>query len=281
MKDCVNIVIYGKKYIKDVDVEKLERIAFLQASLDKFKAQGRLTYTYYEDAETSLDDCNIMLCLGGDGTILDTLSIIKNRDIRLLGINIGNLGFLSGVDRDELDLVVEKLLEEDYELEERCVLTCKGSGIDFPFALNEFSILKCDTDSLIAVEVYVNGSLLNKYYGDGLIMASATGSTAYSLSCGGPILVPQMEAMLVTPVASHTLTVRPVVLPLDATIRVVVDKEDGFKFCADSFIYRLEGRFELEISKADFKIKTIRLKGQDFFTSLRQKLMWGLDGRRK
>lgn len=248
-------------------------------------------------------DTDVLLSLGGDGTLLDTLPLVRNSGVKVLGVNMGSLGFLSGADRNEIVHLAEALRNRQYDEEKRSVLEIETSTpglLPFPYALNEAVVFKCDTASLISVSVRLgsrDGSglcagadaagcgahgvrLLNVYHGDGVIFATATGSTAYSLSCGGPILSPEMEAFLITPIASHTLTVRPVLLPCTEPLEVEVACEGDFRFSLDSYIRSLSGPLKFRIRQADFKLTTLRLRPHSFFTTLRQKLMWGADGRR-
>lgn len=226
---------------------------------------------------------DVLLSLGGDGTLLDTLPLVRDSGVKVLGVNMGSLGFLSGVDRHEIAHLADALRQRQYDEEKRAVLaieTERPGLLPFPYALNEAVVFKCDTASLISVQVRVGGQLLNAYHGDGVIFATATGSTAYSLSCGGPILSPEMEAFLITPIASHTLTVRPVLLPCDQPLEVEVTHADDFRLSLDSDIRSLNGPLRFRIRQADFKLTTLRLRRHSFFATLRQKLMWGADGRR-
>ena len=226
---------------------------------------------------------DVLLSLGGDGTLLDTLPLVRDSGVKVLGVNMGSLGFLSGVDRPEIARLAEALRSRLYVEEKRSVLeieTERPNQLPFPYALNEAVVFKCDTASLISVQVRVGGHLLNVYHGDGVIFSTATGSTAYSLSCGGPILSPGMDAFLITPIASHTLTVRPVVLPCDEDLEVeVAAQTSGFRLSLDSEIRRFDGPLRFHIRLAPFKLNTLRLHGHSFFETLRQKLMWGADGR--
>ena len=235
----------------------------------------------FEDTLPAATD--ILLSLGGDGTLLDTLPLVRDSGVKVLGVNMGSLGFLSGVDRHEVAHLADALRQRRYDEEKRAVLMIETEQRDllpFPYALNEAVVFKCDTASLISVQVRAGGELLNVYHGDGVIFATATGSTAYSLSCGGPILSPEMEAFVITPIASHTLTVRPVVLPCAEPLEVEVTHPGDFRLSLDSDIRNLNGPFRFRIRQADFKLTTLRLRGHSFFTTLRQKLMWGADGRR-
>ncbi len=252
-----------------------------------FKLSLHKSLSYLGDAPVFDGDVpagtDVLLSLGGDGTLLDTLPLVRNSGVRVLGVNMGSLGFLSGADRDEIVHLAEALRLRQYDEEKRSVLEIETSTpglLPFPYALNEAVVFKCDTASLISVSVRLGGGLLNVYHGDGVIFATATGSTAYSLSCGGPILSPEMEAFLITPIASHTLTVRPVLLPCTEPLEVEVTHAGDFRFSLDSDIRSLNGPLKFRIKQADFKLTTLRLRSHSFFTTLRQKLMWGADGRR-
>lgn len=228
-------------------------------------------------------ETDVLLSLGGDGTLLDTLPLVRDSGVKVLGVNMGSLGFLSGADRDEIAHLADALRRRQYEEERRSVLAVETETpglLPFPYALNEAVVFKCDTASMVSVQVRAGGQLLNVYHGDGVIFATATGSTAYSLSCGGPILSPDMEAFLITPIASHTLTVRPVLLPCAEPLEVEVAHPGDFRLSLDSDIRSLNGPLRFRIRQADFKLTTLRLRPHSFFSTLRQKLMWGADGRR-
>ncbi len=234
---------------------------------------------------------SLLVCLGGDGTLLDTLHLVKDSGIAVLGIHFGRLGFLNAVSAGNIEKTLYPGFFDDFRRENRLVLEACDFEVDagfsgtlpekFPYALNEVALLKADTESLVFLDVYVDGSYVNTYYGDGVIFSTPTGSTAYSLSCGGPILIPSADNILITPVASHTLTVRPLVLEGYQEITVKARGKEQCKVSLDSHAYELKGPFSFKVRKSSFKFITIYPNDRNFFDAIREKLMWGLDIRQR
>jgi NAD+ kinase len=235
----------------------------------------------------SSDDLNeqieCLISLGGDGTLLDTVILIRDKKIPLLGINFGRLGFLASIGREELDSAVASLVHHTYVKDERTLLRLESNlplfG-DTPYALNELAIQKLDTSSMIKIHTYLNGAFLNTYWADGLIVATPTGSTGYSLSCNGPIVFPDSGSFVITPVAPHNLNVRPLIVPDTNIISFEIEGR------ADSFLCTLDSRKEIvsknvqiAVKKERFMINLIRLNENSFLQTLRNKLSWGLDRR--
>jgi NAD+ kinase len=237
-------------------------------------------YTAYEDIVGKVD---FLFSIGGDGSILDAMTMVRDSGIPIMGINVGRLGFLSSIAKDEILPAIDKVLDRDYQVDSRTLVKIsqpKDLFGEVNYALNEMTITRKDTTSLIVLHVYVDGMFLNSYWADGLIIATPTGSTAYSLSSGGPILTPGSENFVLTPIAPHNLTVRPVVIPDKSKIRIIVDgREEQFLVSLDSRRAIIYSKFELIVEKADFKIKIVQMKGKDFFMTIREKLKWGLDAR--
>ncbi len=227
---------------------------------------------------------DLMLSIGGDGTILDAVPLLRDSGIPVLGINMGRLGFISSVARDEIGEAVEQLLQGHYTTECRTLLELVAPQGVFNdtvnYALNEINIIRNPEHSLLAIKVFVNDVFLNTYWGDGILMATPTGSTAYSLSAGGPILTPDSRSFVITPIAAHNLTVRPIVIPDDSVVRIQVEgREKKFVFSMDSRVCALDTSVELMVRKAEFCIHTVRMEGTDFFSTIRNKLSWGKDNR--
>ncbi|MGZ4033322.1 MAG: NAD kinase [Bacteroidia bacterium] len=224
-----------------------------------------------------------MLSLGGDGTFLETLTLIRNSGIPILGINTGRLGFLANVAKSEIDVAIKALAEKKYSIEKRSLLSITAPPDIFGevnYGLNEITVLKKDTSAMITIHAYINGDYLNSYFADGLIIATPTGSTAYSLSCGGPLVMPGSENIVITPIAPHNLNVRPLVISDNNTISLKVDaRSPNYLVTLDSRSEVLESSTELTITKADFSVNLIQLENQNFFTTIRNKLLWGLDKR--
>lgn len=226
---------------------------------------------------------DLLLSIGGDGTILDAITLVRDIDLPILGINTGRLGFLSSVAREEISSTVKHILNKDYEVESRSLLHItepKDIFSDQNFALNELSVLKKESSSMITVHAFINEQYLNSYWADGLIVATPTGSTAYSLSCGGPILVPDAGNFVLTPISPHNLNVRPIVIGDNNKITLKVEGRDSsFLVAMDSRTASLNYKQTIEVQKADFQIKLAKLPFQNFYHTLRNKLMWGLDKR--
>lgn len=229
-------------------------------------------------------DADLMFSIGGDGTILDAVPLLRDSGIPVLGINMGRLGFISSVARDEIGNAVEQILQGRFTTESRTLLELVAPQGVFDdtvnYALNEINIIRNPEHSLLAIKVFVNDAFLNTYWGDGILMATPTGSTAYSLSAGGPILTPDSRNFVITPIAAHNLTVRPIVIPDDSVVRIHVEgREKKFVFSMDSRVRALDTSVELVVRKADFCIRTVRMEGTDFFSTIRNKLSWGKDNR--
>jgi NAD+ kinase len=237
---------------------------------------------FFETYKDLSGDADYMFSIGGDGTFLDSVLIVRDCGIPIIGINTGRLGFLANVLPEETEAALDALLAEDFVIERRILaqLVCNEPDITgFNYALNEVSIQK-QFSSMITIHTYLNECYLNSYWADGLIISTPTGSTAYSLSVGGPIISPESNTFIISPLASHNLTIRPVVVPDTAVIRLKVDApEHQVKLTLDSRSALHPTGTEIMIKKADFTIKTVRLKNNTFYDTLRNKLMWGIDKR--
>lgn len=228
-------------------------------------------------------DCNFALSIGGDGTFLNTAARIGVKNIPILGINIGRLGFLADVPVGNMLEAIQSLIDGELNVEERTLLQVQssdGTAFNYPFALNEISILKQDSSSMISIHTTLNGEPVHTYQADGLLVSTPTGSTAYSMSVGGPIVVPQAANFLLSPVASHSLNVRPLIVPDSWIIDLEVkSRSKCFQLALDGRTTILDESTRLRISKADFTIKVLKQANHTFFDNLRNKLMWGVDKR--
>lgn len=253
-------------------LEKIRNKVKIHCSIGTFKSHTELR-----------DHADILFSIGGDGTMLDSIAYVRDSGIPVLGVNLGRLGFLSSISREEILPAIDKVMSESYSLEQRTLLRLKSpEGLfgELNYALNELSITKTDTNSLAVVSVYVKDKFLNTYWADGLIVATPTGSTAYSLSCYGPIITPGSENFVITPIASHNLTVRPIVIPDNQEIRLKVSGRNKlYQVGLDSRYQTINHTVELVIERADFKINLIQLPNKDFYTTIREKLLWGKDQR--
>jgi NAD+ kinase len=232
---------------------------------------------------TMTGDLNHVISLGGDGTLLDTVTFVRDKQIPVLGINYGRLGFLASIGKDELHGAVDALVNRTYMLDKRTLLHLDGNiplfG-DTPYALNEITIHKKDTSPMIKIHTYLNGEFLNTYWADGLIVATPTGSTGYSLSCNGPVIFPDSASFVITPVSPHNLNIRPIVVPDDNIISFEIEgRTDGFLCTLDSRRELVDKEVQLAVKKEAFCINLIRLNENNFLQTLRNKLSWGLDKR--
>jgi NAD+ kinase len=226
---------------------------------------------------------DFVITLGGDGTILNAATLIKDSNVPVLGINLGRLGYLADVEKSVLKDSIVALQKGLYRLEDRTLLYLESSHFlfgDSSFALNDFTILKRDTSSMITIHTYINGAFLNSYWADGLIVATPTGSTGYSLSCGGPIIFPNSSNFVITPVAPHNLNMRPVVISDSSIISFEIEgRADNFLCTLDSRFETITSEYQIAVRKADFSLRLVQLQDQTFLKTLRKKLSWGIDQR--
>jgi NAD+ kinase len=235
------------------------------------------------DHSDNLKSLDFFFSLGGDGTLLDSITYVEKSEIPVLGINTGRLGFLATISREETEQAIDNLIKGNYTIDSRSVLRLVSEKRLFEgqnFALNDFTIIKKDTSAMITVHVHVNGQLLNSYWADGVIVSTPTGSTGYSLSCGGPLVHPQSKSFVITPVSPHTLTARPIIVSDDAEITFKVEgRSKKFLISLDSRIETIDASINLKLRKEAFTVKLVQLPGKNYFSTLRQKLNWGLDVR--
>ncbi len=291
----MKVAIFGKNFSDD-------SVLYLQQLLDKLKNSScslmlfepflkiisnkvaiKCDFGVFNSYEELKNNADILFSIGGDGTFLDTITLVRDTGIPVLGINLGRLGFLSSISRNEIIQAVDKVLDGKYSLEQRTLISLSTSQNLFGelnYALNELTITKTDNNSLAMVEVYVDDKFLNTYWADGLIVATPTGSTAYSLSCYGPIITPGCKNFVITPIASHNLTVRPIVIPDECTIKLRVGgRNRQYQVGLDSRYEMINNHEELVIKRADFAINVIQLFNKDFYSTIREKLLWGKDQR--
>jgi NAD+ kinase len=225
----------------------------------------------------------LIFSVGGDGTFLQSVQTIRNFEVPVVGVNSGRLGFLADISKEYIIDVLTDIVSNKCRVIERSMLEVEIENLaipDFNFALNEITVLKTANSSMIKIKASINGELLNNYWADGLIIATPTGSTAYSLSVGGPILTPGTENFVITPIASHNLTIRPIVVPDNIEIKLEVSgRGSGFLTSLDSKSVSVEFQNSIIVRKAAFKLKTILPEGHTFFNTLRNKLLWGIDKR--
>lgn len=237
-------------------------------------------FSSHEDLVGKVD---LLLSIGGDGTFLKTLTLIRDSGIPVLGINVGRLGFLAYVAPDRIQKSMDAVFSENFSVKSRSLLTAETESKvfgDTNYALNEVAVHKKDSSSMIIVHLEVDGKFMCSYWADGLIISTPTGSTAYNLSCGGPIVSPDTQCLVITPKAPHNLTVRPVVVRDDVEIKMVVEcRDEQFLLSMDSRSETCKSGTEIIIRKTDFKMNIVRPEGSRFFKTMRNKLQWGLDSR--
>ena len=293
----MKVAIYGQYYqnstepiIRDIfvffndnHVEMVIEEAFLKLLYEKEIVKKEYkTFQSHTELDASFD---IMISIGGDGTILRAATLVRDSGIPILGVNAGRLGFLAMVQKDEIAEFLQLIIEKKYTISERNLISLTGTPdipeiSDINFAMNEISVSRKDTTSMITIETYLNDEFLNSYWADGLIISTPTGSTGYSLSCGGPILTPNVSRLVITPIAPHNLNARPLVIPDDTIIRLkITGREEHYLVSLDSRIASVKNESVLTIQKTPFKIKMVEIHEETFLKTLRKKLLWGEDKR--
>ncbi|HHH53711.1 MAG TPA: NAD kinase [Bacteroidetes bacterium] len=291
-----NVLIYGnhikKSYYKYLNIllEKLEKEnikVFIYKDFYDLTYSGLKSNNGYDVLSTTEELLNrsidTVISFGGDGTILNSTVLVKNSNVPILGINLGRLGFLAIVEKNKIIEAIDMMQVGNYEIQKRGLLKLDSSPSIFEgenFALNDFTIHKSEAPSVIAVHTYMDSKYLNTYWADGLIVSTPTGSTGYSLSCGGPIVFPGSGNFIITPVAPHNLTMRPIVVPDDSRLSFEIESRSNTFLCTlDSRYEKITSDFKLEITKADFEINIVVFEGYDFSKNLQNKLNWGNDKR--
>ncbi|MCL2596985.1 MAG: NAD kinase [Paludibacter sp.] len=289
----MNIAVFGSKHHEIVVSLIANLLKYFQNKRDFSFAFENIFYDYLLKQNikvqqfTTIGESNftadLVLSFGGDGTFLKTAAIVGNKQIPILGINVGRLGFLTDLSGREIKDMFQIIENQNFEVEQRTVIEVKNSkniSLKMPFALNEVAVMKQDSSSMISIKARINGELINTYRADGLIVATPTGSTAYSMSVGGPIVVPQAANFIISPIASHSLNVRPLIIPDLWEIELTIDSR------SNSYLAALDGRSKifkthtkLIISRAPHKILIAKQKGRSFFDTIKGKLMWGADTR--
>ncbi len=291
MKAAIYSRVMDDEQRKDVQLffdelvnQKIEPVVFLEF-FEQIKDSIHLpadtkTFSIAEDLS---EEVEFIISLGGDGTLLDTVTLVRDKKISIMGINFGRLGFLASIGRQEVKSAVQAIAKRTYVEDTRTLIHLDASLPMFgnvPYALNDFSIHKRDVASMIKIHTYLNGEFLNTYWADGLIVATPTGSTGYSLSCNGPVVFPESGSFVITPVAPHNLNVRPIIVPDNNIISFEIESRSEQIICAlDSRREIISKNVQLAVKKESFNIKLVRLSENNFLQTLRNKLTWGLDKR--
>ncbi len=272
-----------KLLLDELALYKIEPVIF-QDFFNQFYSAINIPTEYSTfNCTDDLEEIDCIISLGGDGTLLDTVTFVRDKQIPVLGINYGRLGFLASIGKDELHSAVEALVKRTYTLDKRTLLHLDANVPlfgDVPYALNEITIHKKDTSPMIKIHTYLNGEFLNTYWADGLIIATPTGSTAYSLSCNGPVVFPDSASFVITPVSPHNLNIRPIVVPDTNIVSFEIEgRTNGFICTLDSRREIVDKEIQIAIKKETFSMNLIRLNENNFLQTLRNKLSWGLDKR--
>ena len=264
-------------------VEMIIESAFLKILHEKKIIQKEYkTFTSHKELDSSFD---MLISIGGDGTILRAATLVRNSGVPILGINAGRLGFLATVQKENIAEFMQFIIDKKYTISKRTLLSLSCTPTneaveEIDFAMNEISVSRKDTTSMITIETYLNNEFLNSYWADGLIIATPTGSTGYSMSCGGPILTPDVKGFVITPIAPHNLNARPLVVPDETEIRLKVSgREEHYLVSLDSRITSVKNETILVIKKTPFQINMVEIPEETFLKTLRTKLFWGEDRR--
>lgn len=292
----MKIAIYGQSYssntqnsihvLFDLLLQKKVNVSVENDFLNSIK-QGSATKKYGTfKTFASLDNTyDLLISVGGDGTILRAITFVKDLSIPIVGINTGRLGFLSTIQTNEIEQAINNILNGNYKTSKRTLLSVETNPktkelSEINFALNEIAVSRKNTTSMITVETHLNNEYLTSYWADGLIISTPTGSTGYSLSCGGPVITPETDSFVLTPIAPHNLSARPVVIPNNTEIQLKVNgREDYYLISLDSRIATLHNSTIVTIKKASFKVIMVELFNESFIDTLRKKLLWGEDKR--
>ena len=293
----MKVAIYGQYYqnstepiIRDIfvffnskNIEMVIEEDFLKMLYEKELVKKEYkTFSSHKELDKSFD---LFLSIGGDGTILRAATLVRNSGIPILGINAGRLGFLASVQKEDIATFLQMVVDKNYKISKRTLLKAtvfprNKDLMDINFAMNEISVSRKDTTSMITIETYLDGELLTSYWADGLIIATPTGSTGYSLSCGGPILTPVVKGLVITPIAPHNLNARPLVIPDETEIKLrVTGREEQYLVSMDSRITSIGNESVITIKKTSFQINMVEIPHETFFKTLRTKLLWGEDKR--
>lgn len=291
----MNIAVYGRQF-NDAAV-----LPYIQQVFDNLNQNGVVIYVHrqlYNYLEGNLININykllenidqikgfidIFLTLGGDGTLLDMVTLVRDSGIPIIGINFGRLGFLASINKSDIAAAIHAVVNREFTIDSRELLSINSEPEIFGndnFALNDITIHKRDDSAMITTHVFFNDEFLNSYWGDGIIISTSTGSTAYSLSCGGPIIFPQSNCLVLTPVSPHNLNVRPIILPDTCTLSFEVEtRNSNYLVSCDSRTASIDKTIRFKVNLAGFRLNLLRLNNESYLSTLRNKLLWGLDTR--
>ncbi|MES2379131.1 MAG: NAD kinase [Bacteroidota bacterium] len=291
----MKIAVYGRQFNDEAALPFIQQVfdslslhsvdIYVHHQLNNYLS-GKINtgiYNVLNDGDRIKGVIDAFITLGGDGTLLDMVSVIRDSGVPVIGINFGRLGFLASVNKTDIASAIHAVVNKQYTLDGRGLLSVESElnilGMD-NFALNDITIHKRDDSAMITTNMFLDGEFLNSYWGDGIIIATATGSTAYSLSCGGPIIFPESNSIVVTPVAPHNLNVRPIILPDSSILSFEVEsRNSNYILSCDSKTEIIDKPMRFKVQKANFELNLIRLSNESYLSTLRNKLLWGLDAR--
>lgn len=291
----MKVLIYGNLFIEN----SIDYIETLLIKLESINTEFKVFKPFYESWQSHInsfvgeiktfnspddvdDDTDFMISLGGDGTFLESVLYVRDKNIPIIGINMGRLGFLANITQEDIAHSIDEIFKKNYTIEERSLIHFKGFEDlfgGFPYALNDVTIQKKNT-SMITIHTYLNDELLNSYWADGLIISTSTGSTAYSLSVGGPIVLPSARDFVICPIAPHNLSIRPIITPEEYEIKLKIEsRSETFLATVDNRSEVLDVSSDIILEAASFRIKLLHIKNYNFYNTIRNKLMWGIDKR--
>ena len=288
----MNIGVHGKKFSKEnvsliqsiiYDLISRDHIIYISDTFAKVLLKNGITHDGSElyKIGDSLEHLDYLITLGGDGTLLEAITHINGKAVPILGINTGRMGFLATIAKEEALEAFKHLFDGKFSYDDRTLISLQSNEnlfSPFNYALNDFTILKKDTSAMINVKVFIDGEYLNSYWADGIIVSTPTGSTGYSLSCGGPLIMPGAKSLVITPVSPHNLTVRPMIVPDDKELSFEIEgRSDNYLISLDSRYETVNEDVRLSLKKADFVARLIKLDESSYFQTIRQKLSWGID----
>jgi NAD+ kinase len=290
----MKFAIFGQNYQENTEKVTAEVIQILQENNVEIVVEKQFSDNFHETTkniptfsnhEELNDSFDVFISIGGDGTILRAVTFVRDKNIPIVGINTGRLGFLATVQIENISLLLQKVINKEYKISKRRLLELQCTPrnpdlVNLNFALNEVTVSRKDSTSMITIETYLNGEYLNSYWADGLIISTPTGSTGYSLSCGGPVLMPDVNSLVITPIAPHNLNARPLVITDEMEIELRVSgREEHYLVSLDSRITSVTNDTLLRIKKTSFQINMIEFKDEGFLKTIRKKLLWGEDRR--
>ncbi len=291
----MKIAIYGRQFNDQVVLPYIQEVftvlaqhgveIYVHPQLDSYLQENikAVKYNILDCSERLSGFIDLFLTLGGDGTLLDMVTLIRDSGIPVIGINFGRLGFLASINKSDIAAAIHAVVNKQFTLDSRELLSIESDTEIFGddnFALNDITIHKRDDSAMITTHVFLDEEFLNSYWGDGIIISTSTGSTAYSLSCGGPIIFPESNTIVLTPNAPHNLNVRPIVLPDSSTLAIDVEcRSANYLVSCDSRTAIIDKTMRFKVKKAGFKLNLIRLNNESYLSTLRNKLLWGLDVR--